>query len=260
MREGFRFRSVDFAYPDTQRTALEGIDLEIRPGEVAALVGANGSGKTTLVKLLCRLYDPTAGSITLDGTPLNDFDVVELRREMSVIFQDFAQYQQTARENIRVGNVDLPADAPETQAAVEAAARDAGAAGVIGGLSKGYDTPLGKWFEDGEELSVGEWQKVALARAFVRDAQLLVLDEPTSALDPEAEWNVFEHIRRLAEGRAVVLISHRFSTVRSADRIHILDAGRIVESGTHDELVALGGRYARMYEVQARAYTAERGD
>ena len=142
---------------------------------------------------------------------------------MSVIFQDFAQYQLTARENIRVGNVDLPADAPETMAAVEAAARDAGADEVIRDLRNGYDTPLGKWFEDGEELSVGEWQKVALARAFIRDAQILVLDEPTSALDPEAEWNVFEHIRELAKGRAVVLISHRFSTVRSADRIHILD-------------------------------------
>ena len=153
---------------------------------------------------------------------------------MSVIFQDFAQYQLTARENIRVGNVELPADAPETRAAVEAAARDAGADEVIRGLRSGYDTPLGKWFDDGEELSVGEWQKVALARAFVRDAQILVLDEPTSALDPEAEWNVFEHIRRLAKGRAVVLISHRFSTVRSADRIHILEGGRIVESGTHD--------------------------
>ncbi len=258
MREGIRFTGVDFAYPDTERTALAGIDLEIRPGEVAALVGANGSGKTTLVKLLCRLYDPTAGSITLDGAELGAYDVVALRREMSVIFQDFSQYQFTARENIRVGNVELTAGAPETEAAVEAAARDAGADGVIGGLRKGYDTPLGKWFDDGEELSVGEWQKVALARAFVRDAQILVLDEPTSALDPESEWSVFEHIRELAEGRAVVLISHRFSTVRSADRIHILSEGRIVESGTHDELIALGGRYARMYEVQARAYTGER--
>jgi len=256
--QGFAFHGVDFQYPDTARTALKGIDLEIRPGEVAALVGANGSGKTTLVKLLCRLYDPTAGSITLDGADLAGFDVVELRRQMSVIFQDFSQYQLSALENIRVGNVDLPVDAPETLAAVEAAARDAGADEVIRELRRGYDTPLGKWFDDGEELSVGEWQKVALARAFIRDAQLLVLDEPTSALDPEAEWSVFEHIRELAKGRAVVLISHRFSTVRSADRIHILDDGRIVESGTHDELVALGGRYARMYEVQARAYTGER--
>ena len=260
MREGVVFTDVQFAYPDTERTALQDIDLVIRPGEVAALVGPNGSGKTTLVKLLCRLYDRTGGSITLDGVDIDRFDVVDLRRQMSVIFQDFSQYQQTASENIRVGNIELPADAPETRAAVEAAARDAGADQVIAGLRNGYDTPLGKWFDDGEELSIGEWQKVALARAFLRDAQILVLDEPTSALDPEAEWNVFEHIRRLAKGRAVVLISHRFSTVRSADRIHILDGGRIVESGTHEELMALEGRYARMYEVQARAYTTGRGD
>ena len=173
---------------------------------------------------------------------------------MSVIFQDFAQYQMTARENIRVGNVDLAAGDPAAEAAVEAAARDAGADGVIQGLRHGYDTMLGKWFAEGEELSVGEWQKVALARAFVRDAQILVLDEPTSALDPETEWLVFQHIKELARGRAVVLISHRFSTVRTADRIHILDGGRIVESGAHDELMALQGRYAHMYEVQARAY------
>jgi ATP-binding cassette subfamily B protein len=173
---------------------------------------------------------------------------------MSVIFQDFAQYQMTARENIRLGNVELAADDPAADAAIESAARDAGADEVIEGLRHGYDTMLGKWFEEGEELSVGEWQKVALARAFVRDAQILVFDEPTSALDPETEWRVFEHIRKLAGGRAVVLISHRFSTVRTADRIHILDGGRIVESGAHDELMALDGRYAHMYEVQARAY------
>jgi len=254
MRDGIRFEAVDFAYPDTERTALAGISLTVKPGEVAALVGPNGSGKTTLVKLLCRLYDPTAGAITLDGADLRSFDVVELRRHMSVIFQDYAQYQFTARENIRVGNVDLAPDDPSTDAAVQAAARDAGADAAIRGLRNGYDTMLGKWFDDGEELSVGEWQKVALARAFVRDAQVLVLDEPTSALDPEAEWRVFEHIRALAQGRAVILISHRFSTVRTADRIHILDGGRIIESGSHEELIALGGRYAGMYEVQARAY------
>ncbi len=250
MTEGVRFEDVDFSYPDTDRTALSGISLTVRPGEVAALVGPNGSGKTTLIKLLCRLYDPSAGAITLDGADLRSFDVDELRRHMSVIFQDFAEYQLTARENIRVGNVDLAADDP----AVEAAARDARVDEVLRGLPHGYDTMLGKWFDEGEELSVGEWQKVALARAFVRDAQILVFDEPTSALDPETEWRVFQHIKELARGRAVVLISHRFSTVRSADRIHILDAGRIVESGAHDELMALQGRYARMYEVQARAY------
>jgi ATP-binding cassette, subfamily B, bacterial len=255
MNEGIRFDGVDFSYPDTERTALTDISLAIRPGEVTAFVGPNGSGKTTLVKLLCRLYDPTAGAITLDGTDLRRFDIVDLRRHMSVIFQDFAKYQLSARENIRLGNVGLA----ETDPAIEAAARDAGAHDTIAGLRHGYDTTLGKWFDEGEELSVGEWQKIALARAFVRDAEILVLDEPTSALDPQAEWDVFRHIRELARGRAVVLISHRFSTVRTADHIHIFDQGRIIESGTHDELMALGGRYAEMYEVQARAYRMETG-
>jgi ATP-binding cassette, subfamily B, bacterial len=250
MTEGIRYENVDFGYPETDRTALKGISLTIRPGEITALVGPNGSGKTTLVKLLCRLYDPTGGTITLDGVDLRRFDVEDLRASMSVIFQDFAHYQLTARENIRLGNVGLASDDP----AVESAARDADAHDAIMRLPEGYDTMLGRWFDEGRELSVGEWQKIALARAFVRDAQILVLDEPTSALDPQAEWDVFQHIRELARGRAVVLISHRFSTVRTADRIHIFDDGRIVESGTHEELVALGGRYAEMYEVQAKAY------
>ncbi len=250
MRAGIVFEGVDFRYPDTERTALADVDLHIRPGEVTALVGPNGSGKTTLVKLLCRLYDPQGGRVTYDGVDLRELSSIELRRTMSVIFQDFARYQLTARQNIWMGNVALAEDDP----AVERAAREADAHEVIEGLRAGYDTMLGKWFEDGEEISIGEWQKVALARAFVRDADVLVFDEPTSALDPLAEWRVFEHIRELARGRAVVLISHRFSTVRSADRIHILDEGRIVESGTHAELMALEGEYARMYEVQARAY------
>jgi len=251
--EGLRVENVDFSYPDTARTALKGVTLAIRPGEVTAFVGPNGSGKTTLVKLLCRLYDPSAGEITLDGVSLREFDVVDLRREMSVIFQDFVQYQLTVRENIRLGNVSLAQDDP----AIEAAARDAGAHTFITGLRHGYDTMLGRWFEEGEELSVGEWQKIALARAFVRDAQILVFDEPTSALDPQAEWDVFQHIKELAGGRAVVIISHRFSTVRGADRIHIFDRGSIIESGTHDELMHLGGRYAEMYDVQARAYSGD---
>jgi ATP-binding cassette subfamily B protein len=250
MTDGIRYENVDFNYPDTERTALKGISLTIRPGEITALVGPNGSGKTTLVKLLCRLYDPSHGAITVDGVDLRRFDVVDLRANMSVIFQDFAQYQLTVRENIRLGNVKLAPEDP----AIEAAARDADAHEAILRLRQGYDTMLGKWFDEGEELSVGEWQKIALARAFVRDAQILVLDEPTSALDPQAEWDVFRHIKELARGRAVVLISHRFSTVRSADRIHIFDEGHIVESGTHDELMAMDGRYAEMYEVQARSY------
>ena len=250
MRTGIQFEDVSFSYPDTGRVAIDQVSLVVRPGEVAALVGPNGSGKTTLVKLLCRLYDPQQGHVAIDGLDLRDFEVVDLRRSMSVIFQDYAQYQFTARENIWIGNVRLdPADPT-----IEAAARDSGAAEVIGGLRNGYETVLGKMFEDGEELSIGEWQKVALARAFVRGADILVLDEPTSALDPMAEWKVFERIREMAEGKAVLLISHRFSTVRLADRIHIMDHGRIVEAGTHSELMALDGRYARMYEVQAKAY------
>ena len=247
---GIVFEGVTFQYPDTERTAISDISLTIRPGEVAALVGPNGSGKTTIVKLLCRLYDPHAGRITLDGVDLKEFGLVDLRRHMSVIFQDFAQYQLTARQNIWIGNIDL---SPE-DGAIEEAARASGADGLIRHLRHGYDTLLGKWFEDGEELSTGEWQKVALARAFVRDSEILVLDEPTSALDPVAEWQIFERIRELARGRAVILISHRFSTVRTADRIHILDEGRILESGSHDELIARGGRYAEMYEVQARGF------
>ncbi|MBN1630685.1 MAG: ABC transporter ATP-binding protein [Thermoleophilia bacterium] len=248
--EGVRFDNVVFSYPDTERTALRDISLTIRPGEVTAFVGPNGSGKTTLVKLLCRLYDPTTGAITVDGHDLREFDVVDLRRNMSVIFQDFAHYLLTVRENIRLGNVMLD----EADSVIETAARDAGADEFIRRLRHGYSTILGKWFDEGEELSVGEWQKIALARAFVRNAQILVFDEPTSALDPQAEWDVFQHIKELAKGRSVVLISHRFSTVRTADRIHIFDQGRVIESGTHEELMALGGRYADMYEVQAQAY------
>ncbi len=250
MTGGICFDEVDFSYPGTERTALKGISLNIRPGEVTALVGPNGSGKTTLVKLLCRLYDPTSGAITLDGVDLRSFDVDGLRRDISVVFQDYSRYQLSARENIRLGDVHVNADDP----AIEAAARDAGVHEVIAALPHGYDTSLGRWFDQGEELSVGEWQKIALARAFVRNTQILVLDEPTSALDPQAEWDVFRHIKALAHGRSVVLVSHRFSTVRTADRIHIFDQGRIVESGTHEALVAQGGRYAQMYEVQARAY------
>jgi len=253
MREGVVFEGVNFNYPDTERTALADVDLHIRPGEVTALVGANGSGKTTIVKLLCRLYDPQSGRVTLDGVDLRDLPVSDLRRGISVIFQDFAKYQLTARQNIWIGNVARPQDDP----AIEEAARAAGADAVIAELGRGYDSMLGKWFEDGEELSIGEWQRVALARAFVRDAEILVFDEPTSALDPVSEWQAFEHIRALSKGRAVVLISHRFSTVRNADRIHILEQGRIVESGAHAELMRLDGRYARMYEVQARAYQNE---
>jgi len=250
MQTGIVFDHVSFQYPTGTRKVLEDINLTIRPGEVVALVGENGSGKTTLIKLLCRLYDPTSGTITLDGIDLRQFETTALRREISIIFQDYAQYHLTARENIWFGNVALPPD----QEQIETAARHAGADEVITELPQGYETILGKWFEDGEELSVGEWQKVALARAFLRDAQIIVLDEPTSGLDARAEYEVFKRFRQLAAGRTAILISHRFSTVRMADRICVLEDGRIIENGSHTELVRLGGTYAHLFETQAQYY------
>ena len=250
MRSGIVFDHVQFRYPESSRSILENINFSIRPGEVVALVGENGSGKTTLVKLLCRLYDPGEGRITLDGIDLREFETTALRREMSVIFQDYAHYNLTARENIWFGNAALPAD----EAAIAEAARQAGADQLIKRLPLGYDTVLGKWFENGEELSIGEWQKVALARAFLRDAQIIVLDEPTSAMDAKAEYEVFERFRALLRGKAAILISHRFSTVRMADNIYVLDGGRIIEGGTHADLIRLNGTYARLFETQAKHY------
>ena len=250
MQTGIVLNHVSFQYPTGARKVLEDVSLSIRPGEVIALVGENGSGKTTLVKLLCRLYDPTGGTITIDGMDLRRFETAALRREFSVLFQDYAQYHLTARENIWIGNTELSRDHER----VVAAARDSGADNVIRGLPKGYETILGKLFEDGEELSIGEWQKVALSRAFLRDAQIIVLDEPTSSLDAKAEYTVFQNFRKLAEGRTAILISHRFSTVRMADRIYVLKDGRIIEGGTHEELLHFGGTYANLFETQARQY------
>jgi ATP-binding cassette subfamily B protein len=250
LQTGIVFDHVSFYYSDNGRKVLDDITLIIRPGEHIAIVGENGAGKTTLIKLLCRLYDPTDGIITLDGIDLRQVDPTALRREISVIFQDYAHYNLTARENIWLGNVDLP---PE-QERIAAAARYAGVDNVISGLKQGYDTILGKWFEGGEELSIGEWQKVALARAFLRDTQLLVLDEPTSAMDAQAEYNMFQNFHQLAAGRTAILISHRLSTVRMADRIYVVQDGRIVESGSHDELVRHCGTYARLFEIQAQYY------
>jgi ATP-binding cassette subfamily B protein len=199
---------------------------------------------------LCRLYDPTGGTITLDGVDLRQFGVRALRREIAIILQDYARYHLSAEENIWLGNVTLPPDRER----VAAAAHRSGADEVIRGLPRGYDTMLGKWFADGEELSVGEWQKVALARAFMRDAQLVVLDEPTSSMDAKAEYAVFQSFRQLASGRTAILISHRFSTVRMADRIYVLKHGSVIEGGTHEELVRVGGTYARLFEMQAQHY------
>lgn len=250
MQRGIVLDHVSFQYPGGARKAIEDVSLAIRPGEVVALVGENGSGKTTLVKLLCRLYDPTGGSLAIDGVNLRQFAAPALRREIAIIFQDYARYHFSAEENIWLGNAALPPDRER----IVAAARRSGADDVIRGLPRGYDTILGKWFADGEELSMGEWQKVALARAFMRDAQILVLDEPTSSMDAKAEYEVFQRFRQLVAGRTAILISHRFSTVRMADRIYVLRHGRIIESGTHDELVRAGGTYARLFEMQAQHY------
>jgi ATP-binding cassette subfamily B protein len=250
LRAGIVFDGVSFQYPGSARKVLHDVTLTVRAGEHVALVGANGSGKTTLVKLLCRLYDPTGGAITLDGVDLRELDTAALRREIAVVFQDWAAYHVTARDNIWFGDPRAQCN----EARIRQAARASGADEVIARLPKGYDTVLGRWFESGEELSMGEWQKIALARAFVRDTQIVVLDEPTSFLDVEAEHEVFTRFRQLADGRTTILISHRLSTVRMADRIYLLEDGRVSESGRHDELMRSGGAYARLFETQAQSY------
>ena len=250
LKIGIQFDRVEFRYPGSTRPLLEDISLTIRAGETIALVGENGAGKTSLIKLLCRLYDPTSGRITVDGIDLRQFQTTDLRREISVVFQDYAHYNLTARENIGFGNVNQLFHDDE----IKLAAQKAGADEVIAALPYSYDTILGKQFEEGEELSIGEWQKVALARAFLRQAQILVLDEPTSALDAIAEHQVFEQFRQLTQGRTAILISHRLSSVKLADRIYVLQEGRIVESGTHNELIHRNGSYAHLFETQAQYY------
>jgi ATP-binding cassette subfamily B protein len=241
---------VHFAYPNTEAEALRGISMRISAGEVVALVGENGSGKTTLAKCLGALFTPTAGRILWDGRDVRELDRKELRRQIGVIFQDFVRYQLTARENIGFGR----AEAVDDVGAIAEAARQAGAHDYLAALPDGYETMLGKEFTGGYDLSLGQWQRVALARAFFRNASLLVLDEPTASLDARAESELFEYVQALARGRSVLLISHRFSTVKSADRIYVLHDGEIVEEGSHDELVARGGRYAELFELQAAAY------
>lgn len=250
IREGVVFDNVSFQYPTSSRPVIQGINLSIPAGEVVALVGANGAGKTTIIKLLCRLYDPVAGRISVDGINIREFDVAELRRQISVIFQDYSRYNVTAWENIWFGNVDVPSEMDR----IVAASTLAGAHEIVAKLPNGYNTVLGKWFEDGEELSIGEWQKIALARAFLRGAQLIILDEPTSAMDAKAEYDFFARFRELVKGHSALLISHRFSTVRMADRIYVVSDGTIVENGSHDELVRLGGTYAHLFEIQASHY------
>jgi len=247
---GFEFRDVSFAYPGTTRRVLKNFNFTLRPGERIALIGENGQGKTTVVKLITRLYDPTEGQILLDGVDLREYDLDDLHAEIGVIFQDFMRYEMTARENIAIGRVEVP-HAPEE---VEYAAERSMAAGVVAKLQGGYDQMLGRRFEGGVDLSGGEWQKIALARAYLRDAQLLILDEPTASLDARSEFEVFERFSELTYGKMALLISHRFSTVRMADRIVVLEGGHLVEEGSHAQLMALGSRYAAMFEMQAASY------
>ncbi|QQS53243.1 MAG: ABC transporter ATP-binding protein [Candidatus Competibacteraceae bacterium] len=250
MAQGIRLEQVSFQYPGAPDWALRDLSLRIAPGQVVALVGANGSGKTSLIKVLCRLYDPSEGRITLDGADVRQFRVDDYRRVFSVIFQDYAHYAMTVRDNIRFGDIRLPADAP----AIERAAVNAGADTFIRQLRHGYETRLSKMFDDGQDLSIGQWQKIALARAFLHQSQVVVLDEPTSALDANAEFELFQNFRERIGHRAAVVISHRLSTVRLADYIYVLDQGRIVEHGTHDALISQNGVYQRLFERQAFHY------
>jgi ATP-binding cassette, subfamily B, bacterial len=250
IRTGFVFEGVGFKYPGSEQWAVRGLDFALAPGERIALVGENGAGKTTLVKLLARLYDPTEGRILLDGVDLKEYDLEGLRRNVGVIFQDFVRYDFLLRENIAVGNIGRIEDDPAIKTAAERSLADSVVRRVMGG----YDQMLGKRFENGVDLSGGEWQKVALARAYMRDAQLLILDEPTAALDARAEYEVFLRFSELTKGRMAVLISHRFSTVRMADRILVLKAGELVEQGTHEALLKQGGLYAELFQLQAAGY------
>ena len=247
---GIEFRNVSFSYPGNSRLVLDSINFHLHPGERLALIGENGQGKTTIVKLITRLYDPTDGQILLDGIDLREYDLEDLHREIGVIFQDFMRYEMTARENIAVGRV----EEINNLELLQTAARKSLADDTIGRLPSGYEQMLGRRFDQGVDLSGGEWQKVALARAYLRDAQLLILDEPTAALDARSEFEVFQRFTELTAGKMALFISHRFSTVRSADRILVLANGKIAEEGTHDQLASLGGRYAEMFEMQASSY------
>ncbi len=238
---------VSFSYPGTREAVLNDVSFTINPGEVVALVGPNGAGKSTIVKLLCRLYDPSAGVLSYNDSPYPDLALQELRQQISVVFQDFVQYHLTLRDNIRLGDVEKEED---SSVPVAHAAEKAGITRLVESLPKGYETMLGKWFEAGEELSIGEWQKLVIARAFYRDAHFIILDEPSSSLDADSEYQLFLNFKDLIEGKSALIISHRFSTVKMADRILVLEGGRIIENGSHEQLIELDGRYAEMYRKQ----------
>ncbi len=250
LKTGFVFENVGFRYRNSDLWAIRNISFTLHAGEKIALVGENGAGKTTLVKLLARLYDPTEGRILLEGHDLKEYDLESLRSHIGVIFQDYLRYQMKVSDNIAVGNIDEKENKPKIMSAAEQSL----AAGLVERLAGGYDQMLGKRFSEGVELSGGEWQKVALARAYMREAAVLILDEPTSALDARAEFEVFQRFAELTQGRTAVLISHRFSTVRMADRILVLQHGRLVESGTHTELLQRNGMYAELFNLQAKGY------
>jgi ATP-binding cassette subfamily B protein len=243
VRRGIRFRDVRFQYANSPRPALDGLDLTIEPGQLLAIVGPNGAGKTTLVKLLCRLYDPAGGCIEWDGQDLRNLSIADLRRRIGILFQEPIHYNASVAQNISLGKPDLAGD----NAQLQAAARAARAEDLVARLPRGYGTVLGRWFDDGVELSVGEWQRLALARAFYRDAAVLVLDEPTSAMDPWAEAEWVANFRAAVRDRITLIITHRLTTARCADVIHVMENGRIVEWGSHSGLLAKGGRYAELW-------------
>ncbi len=250
IEKGISLEGVTFGYQNCEKKVLDYVNIYIRPGEVVALVGENGAGKSTLVKLMGRLYDPSGGVIRLDGTDIRKFNVSEYRKKISIVFQDYIRYYLTARENIRFGNV----DAEETKLSIRVAAKKAGIDNYINNLHNSFNTPLGRWYKGGEELSVGQWQMMAMARAFFRNADLVILDEPASALDVNTEARIFEKFKELIENKSALIISHRFSTVKLADKILLLHDGKITEQGSHEELMQLGGKYSELFRKQAVQY------